>query len=216
VDKVGRITRNFEILLEIDEAWCRTVEKYRSLGLPGEHFLGEFRATWRALRLDVRRTLLGYWRGGNQPLLVSLVPLEDGFSAECCNLGRWLTFQPYHDLGLDLGLDSYPTRRAIAHELAHVYRYATIELGVLLDEPYSTGERETEKLQAAWGFPDKPRKRDRWTERYERQRDKIQEDVAAMRRLHEQGKTASPEYQRLHDKFLRDTEELRRLEGSNG
>jgi hypothetical protein len=203
-----RITRDFGINLEINDRifeenlyWSRLpdkhfgrfrlvtedgiVEEHRSQGwLPGEYFLAEFQAVWVAWPLNVRDTLLGYWRRSNRPLRVSLGPLPGGddHEAEIRDWGQWLRFDSSHDE--DLGLDH--TRRSIALMLAHVYRCATIGM-----------DRE-----------DEPN-----LERYERLRDKIEEDMAAMTRLYKQGKTASPEYQRLCDQFLRDREELERLEG---
>jgi len=75
-----------------------------------------------------------------------------GFAAAVSDAGYTLRFQWLLDLSASLTRPD--TMNTIAHELAHVFRFATVGLSDMQD--VKTCETETRKLAESWGFPQTP------------------------------------------------------------
>ncbi len=52
-----------------------------------------------------------------------------------------------------VSFDLIKSTDTVAHELAHVYRYATIDRKQLMEESVETCETETIAIAEGWGFP---------------------------------------------------------------
>lgn len=115
---------------------------------PGEVFASAFRETWKCLPLSARRLILAFWKSNRSLILVELTTYrleKNGLAAACADFGLSLRFMPFHDL---MPLES--TSRTIAHELAHVYHFATDPSEAW---KFAAAEDFAVRTAEAWGFP---------------------------------------------------------------
>lgn len=118
----------------------------------GERFAGLFLEVWRQLPLSVREKILGHWSNDENPdLLLELsngwknCTTRDGETSLCgCSV-------KFSAAKMDLVFD-VSAKFLIAHELAHVYQYATRTNR----RPYEDLESEADELADHWGFPRRP------------------------------------------------------------
>jgi hypothetical protein len=128
---------------------------------PGELFASAWRETWQRIPLSARRRILKHWKNSTfieVALTTSRLEQLD-LAAACGNFGCSLFFMPYHDLPMET------TFGVIAHELAHVYHWATD-----FSEACKFNAAETFATRKAeeWGFPQSRHHENRrqWSKKY--------------------------------------------------
>jgi hypothetical protein len=149
----------------LDEGWLlRLLPRHRIyLFSPedrGKRFVRLLRETWRRLPCYARRRILAHWRSGiahldSSPMIGLHGDWEGriggiglgGTKAHTCRGGDMLRF--WSDI-----VDAYPdelVRDLIAHELTHVFGYASDWYCDDLDDPIQD-EQDADALTEMWGF----------------------------------------------------------------
>jgi hypothetical protein len=142
---------------------------------PGVTVAEFFLAAWKQIPIGARRAMLKYWRTWPGRLQIRLT--NDGmdeYNAMCAHEGFTLKFPPRIEI-----MPPEHAAKTIAHELAHVYRYATIPLEKLRDEGVERCEVETRKLAESWGFH-----QDRYERKHYKEELKRERQLAALRAKH--------------------------------
>jgi hypothetical protein len=120
----------------------------------GKPFVDLFRGCWRRIPPGPRRSILTHWANGRRegrPSCPVIQLSNTWYDSRTCS-GQ------VRDCGLEMRFNArdfevlpfYAARFVIAHEIAHVYRWAVAEVPPNEDE--DAKERRTDEIARQWGF----------------------------------------------------------------